>query len=99
METNLLRLNFSFFRKLLSHYKFANLNEGSERALSTLYSFMGGRPQAASLVQGLRPRNAPLQNHPSPTLCAHSSRAAPAACLANSVSPPTCRLNPPTIDR
>ena len=26
---------------------------------------MGGRPQAASLVQGLRP----LQNHPSPTVC------------------------------
>ncbi len=22
-----------------------------------------------SLVQGLRPRNAPLQNHPSPTVC------------------------------
>jgi len=39
---------------------------------------MGGRPQAASLVQGLRPRNAPLQNHRSPTLCAHSSSAAPA---------------------
>ena len=60
---------------------------------------MGGRPQAASLVQGLRPRNAPLQNHPSPTLCAHSSRVAPAAYLATSVSSPTCRLNPPTMDR
>ncbi len=45
---------------------------------------MGGRPQAASLVQGLRPRNAPLQNHRSPTLCAHSSSAAPPTCL-----PPT----------
>ena len=45
---------------------------------------LGGRPLAASLVQGLRPRNAPLQNHPSPTLCAHSSRAAPATWL-----PPT----------
>jgi len=32
---------------------------------------MGGRPQAASLVQGLRPRNAPLQNHASPTVCLH----------------------------
>jgi len=42
---------------------------------------MGGRPQAASLVQGLRPRNAPLQNHPSPTLCAHSSIAAPTTWL------------------
>jgi len=60
---------------------------------------MGGRPQAASLVQGLRPRNAPVPNHRSPTLCAHSSRAAPATCLANSVSSPTCRFNPPTIDR
>ena len=29
---------------------------------------MGGRPQAASLVQGLRPRNAPLQKHASPTM-------------------------------
>jgi len=45
---------------------------------------MGGRAQAPSLVQGLRPRNAPLQNHRSPTLCAHSSSAAPATCL-----PPT----------
>ena len=33
--------------------------------------YMGGRPQAASLVQGLRPRNAPLQNHASPTVCLH----------------------------
>jgi len=33
---------------------------------------MGGRPQAASLVQGLRPRNAPLQNHASPTGRLHS---------------------------
>jgi len=39
---------------------------------------MGGRPQAASLVQGLRPRNAPLQNHRSPTVSAHSSSTAPA---------------------
>ncbi len=78
MDTNLLRLNFYVFRKLLSHYSFAILNEGSEGALSTLYSFMGGRAQAPSLVQGLRPRNAPLQNHRSPTLCAHSSSAAPA---------------------
>ncbi|GEM_PF-1067129 len=31
-----------------------------------------------SLVQGLRPRNAPLQNHRSPTVCAHSNGAAPA---------------------
>jgi len=30
-----------------------------------------------SLVQGLRPRNAPLQNHPSPTVCTHSSSTAP----------------------
>jgi len=29
---------------------------------------MGGRPQAASLVQGLRPRNAPLQKHASSTV-------------------------------
>ncbi len=60
------------------------------------YGRSGLRP---SLVQGLRPRNAPLQNHPSPTLCAPSSRAAPAVCLANSVSSPTCSLNAPTIDR
>jgi len=39
---------------------------------------MGGRPQAASLVQGLRPRNAPLQNHASPTLRIQRSRAASA---------------------
>ncbi len=39
-------------------------------------SNMGGRPQAASLVQGLRPRNAPLQNHRSPTLRPDASRAA-----------------------
>ncbi len=45
------------------------------------YGRSGLRP---SLVQGLRPRNAPLQNHRSPTLCAHSSRAAPATRL-----PPT----------
>ena len=37
-----------------------------------------------SLVQGLRPRNAPLQNHRSPTVCAHSSSAAPPTWL-----PPT----------
>jgi len=37
---------------------------------------MGGRPQAASLVQGLRPRNAPLQNHRSPTVRLHTSGAA-----------------------
>ncbi len=30
---------------------------------------MGGRAQAPSLVQGLRPRNAPLQKHASPTVC------------------------------
>ena len=57
------------------------------------YGRSGLRP---SLVQGLRPRNAPLQNHRSPTLCAHSSRAAPAAWLASSVSTPTCRLRPLT---
>jgi len=34
---------------------------------------MGGRPQAASLVQGLRPRNAPLQKHASPTVCLYRS--------------------------
>ena len=45
---------------------------------------MGGRPRAASLVQGLRPRNAPLQNHPSPTVSAYSSSAAPLTWL-----PPT----------
>ncbi len=45
---------------------------------------MGGRPQAASLVQGLRPRNAPLPNHRSPTVSAHSSSAAPPTRL-----PPT----------
>ena len=33
-------------------------------------AYMGGRPQAASLVQGLRPRNAPLQKHASPTVFA-----------------------------
>ena len=32
------------------------------------YGRSGLRP---SLVQGLRPRNAPLQNHPSPTVCLH----------------------------
>ena len=37
---------------------------------------MGGRPQAASLVQGLRPRNAPLQNHRSPTPRRDASSAA-----------------------
>jgi len=37
------------------------------------FVYMGGRPQAASLVQGLRPRNAPLQNHASPTGCLHRS--------------------------
>jgi len=30
---------------------------------------MGGRAQAPSLVQGLRPRNAPRQKHASPTVC------------------------------
>jgi len=51
--------------------------------LPTLLYFgrSGLRP---SLVQGLRPRNAPLQNHRSATVCAHSSRAAPATWL-----PPT----------
>jgi len=42
---------------------------------------MGGRAQAPSLVQGLRPRNAPLQNHRSPTVSAHSSSAAPPTWL------------------
>ena len=42
---------------------------------------LGGRPQAASLVQGLRPRNAPLQNHPSLTVCAHSSSVSSQQCL------------------
>jgi len=38
------------------------------------YGRSGLRP---SLVQGLRPRNAPLQNHRAPTLSAQSSSAAP----------------------
>jgi len=42
---------------------------------------MGGRPQAASLVQGLRPRNAPLQNprrsHPPSSLLARRSNRRP----------------------
>ena len=38
--------------------------------LFTLYSHLGGRPQAASLVRGLRPRNAP----------------GPTTCLAGSVA-------------
>ncbi len=37
--------------------------------LYILFLYMGGRAQAPSLVQGLRPRNAPLQNHLSPTVC------------------------------
>jgi len=45
---------------------------------------LGGRAQAPSLVQGLRPRNAPLQNHRSPTVCDHSSGAPPPTWL-----PPT----------
>ena len=49
------------------------------------FRFVDGRPQAASLVQGLRPRNAPLQKHASPTGAPSSRRyACPAVCL-----PPT----------
>ena len=47
---------------------FPTLREASKRVPSILHCIMGGRPQAASLVQGLRPRNAPLQNHPAPTV-------------------------------
>jgi len=36
---------------------------------------MGGRPQAASLVQGLRPRNAPLQKDAPSTVRRNSSGA------------------------
>jgi len=49
--------------------------------------FMGGRPQAASLVQGLRPRNAPLQNHRPPTVCAHSSSVSSQLCLPPHLPP------------
>ncbi len=52
--------------------------------LSPPHCHLGGRPQAASLVQGLRPRNAPLQNHRSPTVCARSNGVASATWL-----PPT----------
>ncbi len=38
-------------------------------SLTTNHCSMGGRAQAPSLVQGLRPRNAPLQKHASPTVC------------------------------
>ena len=67
----------------LSHIKFATMPEASEGVshsslLSPLSSFVscgrsGLRP---SLVQGLRPRNAPLQNHASATLRRHTCSAA-----------------------
>ena len=50
--------------KLRSHNKLAILNEASgavDSLLFTLSLHLGGRPQAASLVQGLRPRNAPYK--------------------------------------
>ncbi len=48
------------------------LNKASNSYSSLhIHVALGGRPQAASLVQGLRPRNAPLQNRASPTVCLH----------------------------
>ena len=52
---------------------------------------MGGRAQAPSLVQGLRPRNAPLQNHPSPP-----SHAVPDTVLHPPHFPSNAPANPHT---
>ena len=60
----------------LSHKRFATLpgaSEGISHSLFLVYGRSGLRP---SLVQGLRPRNAPLQNHASATLRRHTSSAA-----------------------
>ena len=64
MDTNLLRQNFYVFRKLRSHYQFAILNEGSEGALSTLYSFMGGRAFGPPLCRGCAPATPPYKTIP-----------------------------------
>ena len=44
---------------------------GNSYSSFPIHVALGGRAQAPSLVQGLRPRNAPLQNRASPTVCLH----------------------------
>ena len=65
---------------------------------SLLYFWRSGlRP---SLVQGLRPRNAPLQNHPSPTVCAlprhrvWRTESTPSTCCPSPLTPDPCPLTP-----
>ena len=71
---------------------------GSHYPLSTFhYSLqLGGRPQAASLVRGDTPRNAPLQNHAPPTVRRiPSSAAQPRWRLPTEYAPP----NPESYQR
>ena len=82
------RMQFCIY---LSTSKIRNKNSYiSWGAAKGFHPYMGGRPQAASLVQGLRPRNAPLQNHPSPTVFT-----LPQHRVWRTVSPPPILSHPP----
>ena len=68
---------------------------GSRYPLATFHYplQLGGRPQAASLVRGDTPRNAPLQNQAPPPVCRQASR-----CTRDRVRAAMCRIVP-TIQR
>ena len=68
------------FSQRLSRKKVATLIVASHRVYARIsLCIWAVPPQAASLVRGDTPRNAPLQNHASPTLRLQRSRASPAA--------------------